>query len=420
MRLRTRSMNLQEDLISLHHELGLYLKPLAKLQITVLLPEKRLVGKVISNWEVMETIKKKVAPDAFLALKVLSSSLARVLLEAEVASTDMRNSVLKKLDRSFIKLSGFSEKFTISAETTRTRFVKRVDWELYFKNANFDDLEIGKRADTVHIDDLPIPWFKGKKTAEEYILEIFGKFGSIRKCLVPIMDPYEERVTAIYEARSESSQEGFKKTSFITRGLVFDAFIQYVNHEGFCKCVDSLNGMKIVKLISDDDEPLYCNFKLDFDRFLLNNLRSGRLSEAVIEERAKIKANLMESDKIKQMELDAQKSEQQRIMEEARKNELKRIEEEEELEKLQQIHEEDEKKKQDVEAAQKEEQAINKLKIDIQTLKDRIKDVEDCRMYCAVHLLKKALSEVKHDLTSKSRKRKRSRSSSHHRDRKYR
>ena len=50
---------------------GLYLKPVAKLNISVQLPQLKSPGSSISNWEVMEKLKKMIKPDTFLVLKVI-------------------------------------------------------------------------------------------------------------------------------------------------------------------------------------------------------------------------------------------------------------------------------------------------------------------------------------------------------------
>lgn len=49
---------------------SLYLKPLAKMQITVALPSKIKTGKSVSNLEIMEKLSAELKPDKFLVLKV--------------------------------------------------------------------------------------------------------------------------------------------------------------------------------------------------------------------------------------------------------------------------------------------------------------------------------------------------------------
>jgi len=58
---------------------GLYLKPVAKLNISVQLPQLKSPGSSISNWEVMEKLKKMIKPDSFLVLKVIFIAWLSVL-----------------------------------------------------------------------------------------------------------------------------------------------------------------------------------------------------------------------------------------------------------------------------------------------------------------------------------------------------
>lgn len=58
------------DAVELLEAQGLYVKPVAKLNISVQLPQLKSPGSSISNWEVMEKLKKMIKPDSFLVLKV--------------------------------------------------------------------------------------------------------------------------------------------------------------------------------------------------------------------------------------------------------------------------------------------------------------------------------------------------------------
>ena len=60
------------EAVELCDPLGLFLKPVAKLNITVQLPQLKSPGASISNWEVMEKLKKMIKPDQFIVLKVIN------------------------------------------------------------------------------------------------------------------------------------------------------------------------------------------------------------------------------------------------------------------------------------------------------------------------------------------------------------
>ena len=63
------------EAIELCETQGLYLKPVAKINISAQLPQLKTPGKTISNWEVMEKVKQMIRPDTFLSLKVITDNL---------------------------------------------------------------------------------------------------------------------------------------------------------------------------------------------------------------------------------------------------------------------------------------------------------------------------------------------------------
>lgn len=58
------------EAVCLSADYNLYLKPIVKMTISVALPQLKLPGKSISNWEVMERVKAMVAPEQFSALRI--------------------------------------------------------------------------------------------------------------------------------------------------------------------------------------------------------------------------------------------------------------------------------------------------------------------------------------------------------------
>lgn len=88
---------------------NLFLKPIAKMTISVALPQLKLPGKSISNWEVMERIKAMVAPEQFSALRISKSTMDFIRFEGEVENKTVVKSLLGRLDGKSIKLSGFTD-----------------------------------------------------------------------------------------------------------------------------------------------------------------------------------------------------------------------------------------------------------------------------------------------------------------------
>jgi len=97
------------EAVPLYSSLGLFLKPIAKINISVQLPQLKTAGSSISNWEVMEKLKRMIKPDNFLVLKVVKSTLEFVRFEGEVENKSKLVVHIGNLDAKTIKLSGFSE-----------------------------------------------------------------------------------------------------------------------------------------------------------------------------------------------------------------------------------------------------------------------------------------------------------------------
>lgn len=73
-------MNIQtiknvSDCVPLYLPHSLYLKPSAKFNVSVQLPAA-ITGKTISNWDVMENLRKIISPDKFAVLKVSATICA--------------------------------------------------------------------------------------------------------------------------------------------------------------------------------------------------------------------------------------------------------------------------------------------------------------------------------------------------------
>ena len=59
-----------KDTLDLFRAAGLYLKPIARLNVSVQLPQLKKSGAKISNWEVMEKVKEMAKPHSFPVFKV--------------------------------------------------------------------------------------------------------------------------------------------------------------------------------------------------------------------------------------------------------------------------------------------------------------------------------------------------------------
>lgn len=234
--------------MELSKPLGLYLKPIARLNVSVQLPSLKEPGKSISNWDLMEKLKKIIRPYQFTSIKVAKSTLEFVRFEAEVDNWAILQSVVSLLDNSTMKIIGFFDTLKVKAAEAKVPFPSRHDWDSFFRDAkNMDEMKAGERPDTVYFANLPCKWFvdplakakDGKVEPSEAILRrVFETFGEVRCVDIPMIDHY----------RTEMSGKNSGVRSFGTFGsqqdLTFEAYVQYVEYVEFAKAMEALRGMK--------------------------------------------------------------------------------------------------------------------------------------------------------------------------------
>lgn len=97
------------EAVCLSSQYNLFLKPIARMTVSVALPQLKLPGKSISNWEVMERVKAMVAPEQFSVLRISKSTMDFIRFEGEVENRAVVKGLLGRLDGKTIKLSGFTD-----------------------------------------------------------------------------------------------------------------------------------------------------------------------------------------------------------------------------------------------------------------------------------------------------------------------
>lgn len=97
------------EAVCLSSQYNIYLKPIARMTVSVALPQLKLPGKSISNWEVMERVKAMVAPEQFSVLRISKSTMDFIRFEGEVENRAVVKGLLGRLDGKTIKLSGFTD-----------------------------------------------------------------------------------------------------------------------------------------------------------------------------------------------------------------------------------------------------------------------------------------------------------------------
>ncbi len=94
------------------------------------------------------------------------------------------------------------------------------------------------------------------RPSEAALRTVFQRFGKIRNVDIPMLDPYREEMTG----------KNFNTFSFGGQ-LNFEGFVQYQDHTGFVRAMDSLRGMKLM-LKGDDGKPVACSMKVNSIAFL--------------------------------------------------------------------------------------------------------------------------------------------------------
>lgn len=112
-------MNIQScrntaDAVPLYLPQGLYLKPIARIHMSVSLPNIKS-GKSISNWEVMEKMRFMIQPDTFTVLKATNSTMEFIRFEGEIEDRTKLDRILARLDGRQLKLTNISDNLRVRA-----------------------------------------------------------------------------------------------------------------------------------------------------------------------------------------------------------------------------------------------------------------------------------------------------------------
>ncbi|XP_064482278.1 A-kinase anchor protein 17A-like [Ornithodoros turicata] len=351
------------DAVELCPNLGLYLKSIARLNISIQLPQLKTPGKSISNWEVMEKLRQAIKPIEFTQLKISKTTLELIRLEGEVENRSGLKTVLFRLNDSNIKLTGFADTLKVRAAEAKMAFPTRHDWDSYFRDAkHMDEMKPGERPDTMYVQGLPCKWF-GDHPSEEMVKRAFSGPGRVRCVDIPQLDPYQ---------KESNSSVGKISTFSFSQELTFDAYIQYEEYMGFVRAMDSLRGMKLV-LKTSDGKAYAANIKVDFDKtkhLSEENKRKRELERAKLEslekEREERVLRERQEEAYRKKQLEAEEEERQRRREEERQRrrrreeERKRREEEERRRKKREEEEEAERRKREEEKRQRKEEELRK------------------------------------------------------------
>ncbi|XP_045461477.1 A-kinase anchor protein 17A-like isoform X1 [Harmonia axyridis] len=301
------------DILPLYIPQQLFLKPTARMNVSLQLPNVVKNGKSISHLEIMDKLRDLLKPQEFSELKVSKSTLEFVRFEAEVDTKKKLEAAVLKLNNKTIKLKNFSELMRVKAAIAKSDFPSRQAWDSFFNEAkDMDEFKPGQRPDTVHISNLPTKWFvpyhlldeEDLLPSEKLFYKIFEKFGPIRCIDIPLCDPYRNKM--------KDHISGIKNSSWDDK-CFFEGYVQYKDYMGFSKCMDYLRDMKLIH--KEEEEVFTVNIKVDFDR-------SKHLSEASIRRREIVRDRLVKKQREKEEREMNEVEEKKRKEEEEKKREL--------------------------------------------------------------------------------------------------
>ncbi|KJH43561.1 hypothetical protein DICVIV_10427 [Dictyocaulus viviparus] len=260
--------SLGSEAVSFCPELELYLSPLSRIEINIKLPKFTIPGQSISNWDLMERLKKGVAPVQFSAIRVTESSLEGVTLEADLPT----KKIMKQANLDLLLLL-LADPVRVRAAEAKSDFPSRHDWDLFYMKNKLDERKAGERPDTIYMAKIPIKWFaeKGFDLPSEDLLRLaMETFGSVRMVDIPICD----------EVRKEMSSEisGIRNKGFgLGPDVFFEAYVQFTEYSGFVNAMDSLRNMKWLKRI--DKKVFHANIKYEIERLKKESERQKREEE---------------------------------------------------------------------------------------------------------------------------------------------
>ena len=283
------------ELIDLCAEEGLFLKPIARLSVTIQLPQLQ-AGQSISNWELSEKIRELIRPDVFPSasiLKAIRTTPEYVRFEVDLDNRAQLEKFKVMINEKRTKLAGFPESFRVCASSAKLPFPDRFEWERFFRDhaRQVDETKPGQRPDTVYLADLPVRWFQGRRRRrrvdgsrleswqpdEAVLRRVFETFGHIRALDIPMLDP-SRRQRALYDAggwkplknqaRDRLSRHAVCKQSPLEGDeqqfedpvlegnpalavTTFDLYVQFREYVSFDKCMNTWRNRKLVYCGSD-------------------------------------------------------------------------------------------------------------------------------------------------------------------------
>ncbi|KAM5145531.1 A-kinase anchor protein 17B-like [Mantella aurantiaca] len=280
----------------------LYLKPRAKLIISVILPEETGQCRPVSNWDILEQMKNIVAPDHFTSLRIVKSTKEIIRLEGETDTRQTCQSFLEKINGQTLQINNLSEPARLEIHEAPPECPAIEETEEQMPEQAGDRKEMTDHAivpSCIHLEGLPCKWFSEcsvniDKPSEEMLRRAFERYGKIVDIDIPMLDPYRE------EDEGSTLNPGSLQA--------FDAFLQYEEKSSVINAISSLRGMKLM-YAAEDGKSLACDFKVYLDT-------TNHFSEEAVNKRT--------AERLKLQELELKRKQEKEEEERKRKIEEKK------------------------------------------------------------------------------------------------
>ncbi|CAI2348937.1 unnamed protein product [Caenorhabditis sp. 36 PRJEB53466] len=362
-----------EDFCNPQH---LYLKPMAIIKIVVVLPRMTIPGQSISNWDLMERLKRAIDPIQMDSIKVRESNIDSV-------------KTMKILDGFSLKVSGFAEALKVKTKEAKLDFPSRHDWDNWFMKNKMDEAKPGERPDTVYLAKIPVKWFNDGRSdlpSERRLRLAMENFGAVRAVDIPICDPLRAQMNPKI---SGIQQKGFG----LGQDVFFEAYVQYTEYKGFATAMDALRNRKWAKRI--DGRFFQAMIKVDFDR-------TRHLSEVQIAKRAEERRKI-ETERLRKEEEELTAKRQEELKKKQEQDEKDRRREERERKRREKREQEriaeEEKKRKEIEQQETEHRARVSRRLEgvrlLKFLFEKIEEREERRKRKEEDKLREELSKIK-------------------------
>ena len=229
----------------------MYIKPIARLNITIQLPPAKNPGQVASNAEIIDKLKKQSAPEDFIYLRVIKSTFEFIRCEGEIENKSALKGLLSRLDGCAIKMSQYTDVLKVRAAESKIVYPTRHDWDTFFKEDMMIEQKPGERPDTVHLMDVPCRWFADRKSFDrekpsEFVLrEVFSLFGEIRLVDIPMLS---NSISSSLKKPYSMNDLSLSPSANCINLATFEAFVQYKDYISFVKAMDTFRGMKLLHI----------------------------------------------------------------------------------------------------------------------------------------------------------------------------